>query len=343
MRRRGGRARARLGVAAAVTLGMLVALPLAARADTPPSVWDRARDPALDETYRIHVEVQRRLAQRGRFDVGESQTLAARAILERAGAERSPDVRLRFDLGAVHLLLRDHGRAAEVLKAALADAPEHPAADEAWIRLAFACGHLGDHACERSAYLEVLRRSTEELGRATPTLNLAETEMHLGNLKEAIAGYREALRIAGRMPTRETAPLAVWGLAVALDRSGDRPAAEAQAKFALELERSMGMRNLLRSTDVFFVPDYEVLWYEALGASARARAASTAAEAARQWSVAERCFSEYVRAGEAGKEKDRWLDVAKARLAAVKVERERADKRRARSRVPLEEGEDVTL
>jgi tetratricopeptide (TPR) repeat protein len=189
--------------------------------------------------------------------------------------------------------------------------------------------------------LEVLRRATEELPRATPTLNLAETEMHLGNLKEAIEGYREALRIAGRMPTRETAPLAVWGLAVALDRSGDRVGAEREARFALQLEKSMGMRNLLRSTDVFFVPDYEVLWYEALGEGVRARDATTATEAVRHWRAAEKCLSDYVRDGE--RAKDRWLDIARARLAAVKAEREKADKKRAKEKPTLGDREDVTL
>lgn len=322
-----GRARSRL----ALTLASVsFVLPALARADTAPTVWDRARRQELGDSYALHLEVERRLAQRDNFEVRESQVLAVRAMLERAGAERSPDPRLRFDLGTVLLLLHDYARSATVLEGALAEAPDHPAAEEAWLRLAFACGHIGRHACERRAYIEVLKLVTEDVGRATPTLNLAETEMHLGNLHEAVEGYREALRIAGRVPSRETAPLAVWGLAVALDRSGDRPGAEREARFAQELERSMGLRHLLRSSDVFFVPDYEVHWYEGLGATTRARNTTSTREAIAAWREAEQAFFAYVQAGE--RAQDRWLEIARIRLATAQTERGRAEKRLAKER-----------
>ena len=64
-----------------------------AAADTPPSVWDRARDPSTADTYRIHLEVQRRLAQIEPRDFGfsgthESQKDTVRAMLERLHADR---------------------------------------------------------------------------------------------------------------------------------------------------------------------------------------------------------------------------------------------------------------
>ncbi len=307
---------------AALVLAVLAAVP--ARADTPPSVWDRAQDPALSASYRLHVEVERRLAQRDRFGVLDAQLRTVRALLERHGADTSPDPRLRFDLGFVYLRLEDFEKAKTTLERVLADHPDHPGAEDGWLRLAFACGHLGEHACEHKAYSEVLRLATEDIVRATPTLNLAETSMHLGNLPDAIEGYREALRISGQVPTRETAPLAVWGLAVALDRSGDRTTAESEARRARELERSMGMLNLLRSDGVFFVPSYEVHWYEGLGASARAKAISGRASVA-LWRAAEQSFVNYVRFAELAK--DRWLELAKLRLATVKAERERAERK----------------
>ena len=306
---------------------MLAAVGLASasvRADTPPSIWERARDPEAAEAYDLHEAVQQRLIRTAIAEVDFGERGRVLAMLERAGAEKSNNALLRFDLGQVHWLLENHARAAQVYKAAIAEFPDHPAVDQAWLRLAFACGHLGDHICERNAYIEVLRRETEEIYRATPTLNLAETQMHLGDLKEAIEGYREALRIAGRVPARETAPLATWGLAVALDRAGDRISAEKEARFALEIERSMGLHRLLRSKDVFFVPPYEIHWYEGLGAAARARVAPSPRDAGVLWRQAEKSFSEYVKAGEA--KNDRWLPIAKARLAQVKSERERAEK-----------------
>jgi len=335
----------------ALVVTMLALAPAAARADTPPSVWDRARDPATADSYRLHLDVQRRLTQRdaavaadfGFSSAFESMKDTVRAMLERQRADKSHDVRLRFDLGLVYLMLgktEERGyykRAAEVLGEALAVAPEHPAAEEAWSRLAEACGHIGDHDCERRAYTMVLRLMTEEADRGTSTLNLAETEMHLGNLKEAIEGYREALRIASRSPSPTLAPLALWGLAVALDRSGDRVGADREALGVLQLQASSGLSGLLRSSGVFFYPDYELSWYDAVGAAAMARKpGATAAEAARHWAAAEEAFGRYVRAAEQSRTPDRWLELAKVRLAAAKLERERAEKRRGKVAAPAQ-------
>lgn len=310
-------------VLAALPLVLLGAQPL--RADTPPSVWERASRPPLAASYRLHVEVQRRLAQRDPFGVFDSQLRAVRVLLESHGAETSEDPRLRFDLGHVYLRLEDYEKSVKTLTGVLTEHPNHPAADDGWLRLAFACGHLGDHSCERRAYEQVLRRATEDLSRATPMLNLAETSMHLGDLREAIEGYQEALRIAGRVPSGETVPLAVWGLAVALDRSGDPTSAEREARRAKELERSMGIPNLLRSDGVFFVPSYEIHWYEALGASAQAKGNVRPEQALRLWRAAEQSLRNYVRFGEIAK--DRWLEIAKVRLAEAKASRERAEKK----------------
>jgi len=325
----------RLGAA---LMAAVVATATYASADTPPSVWERAKDPEMAEAFELHEAVQKRLVSTGSRDLDESELLRVLAMLERAQAEHSKSPLLRFDLAYVYEGLKNHARAGAIYKATIAEFPDHPAVERAWLRLAFACGHTGDHACERNAYIQVLRIETEEVYRATPTLNLAETQMHLGDLKDAIDGYREALRIAGRVdPTRTTAPLATWGLAVALDRSGDRVAAEKEARFAIEIERSMGMspqrgNGLLRSADVFFVPAYEVNWYEGLGAIASARTATSSRDALMFWRSAERSFSEYVRQAE-GKN-DRWLPIAKARLAQVKAERERAEKATPREPPP---------
>lgn len=339
-------------------LGLSALAPAVARADTPPSVWDRARDPATADSYRIHLEVQRRLTQaQSALDFGfssafESQKSTVRAMLERQRADKSPDVRLRFDLGLVYKLLGEtedpayYKRASEVLGEALVMAPDHPAAEEAWQRLAEACGHIGDHDCERRAYTMVLRLTTEEADRGTSTLNLAETEMHLGNLREAIDGYREALRIAARSPAPgNLALLALWGVAVALDRSGDKVGADREALAVLEMQTSSRQNGLLRGRGVFFFPEYEIHWYDGVGASAMARKpGTTAAEAAKHWKTAEDAFTAYIRGAErsaaAGSAPDRWLELAKVRHAAAKTERESAEKRRGKLPPPSAKDDD---
>jgi tetratricopeptide (TPR) repeat protein len=324
-----------------------------ARADTPPSVWDRARDPANADSYRLHLEVQRRLATDavavafGFSAPHESMLLNVRSLLERANADKSLDPRLRFDLGVVYLLLgRTEGnsyfkRSAEVLGAALAMAPNDPVAEEGWANLADACGHFGDHECERRAYTNLLELTTEDFRprgnpqRGTAALNLAEAQMHLGNLKDAIEGYREALRLAQRFPYPDLAPLAIWGLAVAYDRSGDTVAADKEALSVVEMQRSSRMTGLLRSDGVFFYPSYEISWYDAVGAAAQARRANaTAAEQVRYWKVAEDSYLAFVRGAERDPKPDRWLDIARARHASAKLSRERAEKKRGK--VPVE-------
>ncbi len=318
-----------------------------AAADTPPSRWERIRTPTASTTHAIHLSAHEKLlsssSEADVFGVSEAKRLAARAQLEREIASGNKSVLLKFDLAHVHVALKDYPRAARVFREALEEAPDHPAAEQAWFNLAMACGHLGDHECERRAYTEYLRLETDEHGRATATLNLAETDMHLGDLREAIEGYREAIRLAARVQSRETAPLAVWGLAVALDRSGDRVGAEREARFAMELERSTGYRNLLHSNVVFFYPSYEVAWYDGLGFIALARQSARPSDAVDLWRLAERAFVAYVAGAERSREQDRWLPLARARLAYVQGERERAERRQKTERPRQRQTDDVEL
>lgn len=311
-------------------------VPGAAVADTPPSVWQRARDPETAEAYALHRLVQQRLVRTEIAAVNFGEQERVLVLLERAGAEKSKSPLLRFDLGEVYLLVKNYARSAQVLKAALAEFPNHSAAPEGWLRLAFACGHLGDHECERKSYTEVLRFETEDLRRITPMLNLAETMMHIGDLTAAIEGYREVVRLSGRVPAAESAPLAEWGLAVALDRSGDSIGAEREARLAVELEHSIGHDRLLHDEHiVFFSPAYEIHWYDGLGAAAVARVATSARVRAAWWREAAKSYEEFIRAGE--RTNDRWLPIAKARLAQAKAERDRAAK--AAEREPVRPAE----
>jgi hypothetical protein len=329
----------------------------AARADTPPSIWDCAKDAHAEEAWAIHLDVQRTLARlpsmrRGdMFDFAPAALAMAEEKLERIGAATSPDVRLRFDLGVVLVESADskvdreatYRRAIAVLAPAVAMAPDHPAVDNALWALAVSCGHVGDSACEKRAYAPLLALRTEDERRATPTLNLAEAEMHLGNLKEAVLGYREAYRLASHIKGDVTdGPLARWGLAVALDRSGDHLAAEREAFAAVEAELAAGWRTegrppLLHTRGVFFFPSYELYWYDGLENVALAKRATNPLAAVAAWREAENLFEAYVRGAEVAKEKDRWLEIARARLAAAKAGREEAERRAGTRAAPRRE------
>ena len=321
----------------------LIFFAASAGADTPPSVWSRARDPEAALAYDVHEQVQRRLAvlRDGSERIDERDLRAVLPILQHAQAETSKSALLRFDLAFVYYELKDYTRAAAIYRSAIKDFPDHPSTERAWLLLAFACGHFGDNACERDSYTKVLELETVEVLRATPSLNLAETQMHLGNLREAVEGYREVVRIAGREASREVAPLAFWGLAIALDRSGDRVEAEKAARLAINVEKSMGSDFLHDPQTSFFVPIYEIHWYEALGFVAQARGATTSREALTFWSMAEAAYGKFVKAAEP--KNDRWLPIAKARFTQVQAERKRAEKSAAREPTPPFHGEDGDL
>ncbi len=309
-------------------LGLLACLAMAgaARADTPPNPWEIAKNPALHGTYEAHVRARERMIQTESLPLGrverDKRLDEARAILEEAHAADSPDVRLRFDLGTVYEALNRHTAAAAVLEKALAMAPDHPAAEDAWLTLAYAYAHANEPKKERDAYVKYLARSTYGSGRVTATLNLAEAEMRLGHLEEAIAGYRDAIQMATQVPSAgDTGVLAVWGLAVALDRSGDTSGAMTEAKWATEIDHR---RTIEDTVNVFFVPAYERLWYFGLREMAMARAAKGAPDAVMHWQQAEGIWSAYLEKAEPA---DPWRARARVHHNAAHAERVAAEKR----------------
>jgi tetratricopeptide (TPR) repeat protein len=112
-------------------------------------------------------------------------------------------------------------------------------------------GHqsAGDYAAAIAAHLEaveLLRTLNPESGDVVIGLNdLAEAEYRLGDFDAAERDYREALRIAKAVDSREGIPLLIGNLALlALDRK-DWPGAEALAREALSLSEKVGRKELV--------------------------------------------------------------------------------------------------
>jgi tetratricopeptide (TPR) repeat protein len=316
--------RVRLAVALVFALASVPA-----RADTPTNGWDAVRDPAAAERFALHVHVRQILVS-PRRGAPDPTLLRARSLLEQAHAEQSPDVRLRFDLGETYAALDDNVRAKEVLQPALDLAPDHPAAVAAFIALANAYAKLDQSNEERRVYERFLPKVTDERSRSTAMLNLAEADMHLGDLDSSIAGYRATIDLAAQLPNiielaYHTGALAVWGLAVALDRANDVPSGAKEAKLALVLDRDMGIIRL--NPSVFFSPERERNWYVALGFTEYAKEAEDARGAALWWQRAEGCWREYVEDAAAHGDNDRWIDLARARLERAHAQRTIAERR----------------
>jgi tetratricopeptide (TPR) repeat protein len=279
-----------LGISNALRAIALIFVGSAALADTPMSAWQKLREPQAATEELLHLEARRALLRLGP-DPQTPLTMIApfRELhrrdtlelvlgrLERATQERAESraslLQLRFDLGEVYEELGLHASAILAFRKALELAPNHPMSEDAWLGLAYAHAKSDEPGLEKDAYEHYLATAKNARSRTVATLNLAEAEMRLGNLREAIEGYRNAFDEASLSAySQETAALAVWGLAVALDRVGDTRAAREEAERAVRLDK--GMHLIGESDNVFFEPAYERYWYLGLGYFATARAAS---------------------------------------------------------------------
>ena len=117
------------------------------------------KDPAAADSYRLHLEVQRRLAQPSRDFGFSARTISAsadrprdaRAAARRQEQGRAPALRSRPRVPDARETEDDYyKRAAEVSSPRSRRSRSTPPPRRHGSRLAFACGHLGDHDCERT-------------------------------------------------------------------------------------------------------------------------------------------------------------------------------------------------
>jgi tetratricopeptide (TPR) repeat protein len=345
----------------------LLALLFAARvagADTPPGVWDVARDPAAGARWSLHVRVERMLSQVGGEDDtagldAELRLEAARAMLEQADAAHSPDVRLRFDLGTVYYELgeRQGGRldlfqqAVDVLAPAVDLAPDQLATTDALQALVYAYAKMNRPHEELATWHRTIPRLLEASSRVVAMMNMGEAEMRLGLLDDALGTFREVLRLCGELPNSGSAGstyvLTLWDLAVALDRSGDPGGAldTAEKASSMTVIDSRGMPStgsalIARDPDVFFVPEWERQWYLALASCVDARDAKDARDAAADWARAEGHWATYVEKSSAQGARDLFLGIARVRKDQTRARRLAADiaaaKLPKRPRIPVQ-------
>jgi len=334
-------------------LGILLTSRVAG-ADTPPSTWDIAKDPGARARWSLHVRVERMLSpvRREEDTVGldvELRLEAARAMLEQADAAHSPDVRLRFDLGGVYYELgeRQGGRldlyqqAVNVLAPAVGLAPEQPATTEALQTLVYCYAKMNRPHEELATWHRTIPLLLEAGSRVVAMMNMGEAEMRLGHLDDALATFREVLRLCGELPNSGSAGstyvLTLWDLAVAFDRSGDPGGAldTAGKASAMTVIDSRGMPStgsalVASDPDVFFVPDWEREWYLALASAVDARDSKDPRDAAAHWAKAEEHWDTYVERSSADGAGDIFLGIARVRKGQVHARRVAAEKAAAK-------------
>jgi len=336
------------GVVRAVVALAFAAVALPARADTPPGVWEIAKDPPERDRWNLHVRVQRLLASGETARDEELRLQAARAMLEDAGAVKSPDVRLRFDLGIIYGRLELRRRAVDVLVPALEAEPDHPAAVQALDALVYAYAKLNQPADELATWRRYIPRLADDRARAPELMNMGEAEMRLGLVDDALGTFREVLRLCAELPNTDsvisTHVLTLWDLAVALDRSGDPRGAVETAKKARAyswqrvtlspsgptLRVVTGWTAIHETEGVFFVPEWERDWYLALGATAGALSVKNAREETAYWALAEQHWGRYVAGSSGSGGRDPWLPIARLRLDRARAQHVLAERRAAR-------------
>jgi tetratricopeptide (TPR) repeat protein len=271
---------------------LLLAAFAAEPARATPSIWQRASHPGASAQHTILNRVERLLSSLGIAEFDAELSAGAIALTQlgqsgwpcfarpgtAAGTAPSPepefelDARLEYLLGGA-LLDAQAGREAEarcMLERALRDAPNSPLAARGLSDLAIAAAKMGDREAEHAAYQRALELTWQPDSRGNLLANLAESDMALGELKRAVRGYQRALA-SSQQP--ELVAGAYFGLAVALDRSGDLPSALEAAKRAISVQLPptlFAAGSVLDLPNVFFMPNYEVHYYKALGAMAEA-------------------------------------------------------------------------
>ncbi|MBI4703026.1 MAG: hypothetical protein HY744_18065 [Deltaproteobacteria bacterium] len=249
----------------------------------------------------------------------------ARKLLEDAQAARRPEPIWRYRLGHVLYLLFDlDGRSERLEQAAehlhyVSESPA-PAAvrAEALYKLALCFARLGRPEAESQAYSRALALEADPEARAVMLANRAESYMLEGKLAAAVAGYRASLAETPGYALSYYGVTTLWGLAVALDRSGDLAGALEQIRLARTYDPRDGR---LQSDSWFFVPDYEESWYAALGHWQRARAATDPASGLTAYEAAVLAWGAYL---ERASPDDRWLDLAAVRRRQCELEMRRA-------------------
>lgn len=282
-------------------------------AEAEPTLWEKVREPEATRSERLFRKAERLLVTRPK-EGQIQQFLETRRgmvlLLEAELARSKSDVRLAFALGELYgsLGIDAPEEARRVLEGALARAPDSPLAGMAYFQLGVARGKLGDLEAELAAYDQAIERLWDPEIRANALLNRAETHLMRGALTKAIADYRSADQLA---EAPELSALAEYGLAVALERSGDLPSALDAVMVARSYWPKEFSFTALDLPSVFFVPAYEIHYYKGIEQLALGREKTRTGEreaAAQGWSEAIAQFDRYL--GSAPREGGPWVSNA---------------------------------
>jgi tetratricopeptide (TPR) repeat protein len=297
------------------------------------SVWTRAASPrtandvlALRRSERALRRFGMRLPPKGaaRWSLKRRSLLQAQAMLELVGASQSPSVRMRYQMATIYRQLASMDNDSSLFEQALPlldfviqNARATQLRADALFDKAVTLARLGRTVQEFVPYRHAIQIDPRNLRSIVLLANLAETHMLVGQLKSAIASYQASLRLIPTVAYRLLAPATLWGLAVALDRFGDLPAA---LKRVAEARLFDPKDKALKDGSWFFAPDYDRHWFQALGHWSEARSSSEAPAKQSHLDAAAAQLKAFLAAAPTS---ERYRALAQARLVQVKRERAR--------------------
>lgn len=304
------------------------------------SVWQDAANPsraeeaaAAQRAARLHGRYVLALSSAGSHDRAAELLLEEREWLHRHEAERSEYAPLLQAVARVERTLHSGDgdlshleSAAAALSRGLATSPALPVARRTSMLfdLAVCHAHLSRRHEELLTYDALLAIEPDDSARSLVLANQADALMSEGRLADAVRAYRHALGLLPSVAHGGGGVTTLWGLAVALDRSGDLERALEHVALARTYDP---IDAHLRSPSWFFVPKYEEHWYDALGAWTVAR---TTEDRLPRAAAYERAIASYRAYLLAAAPDDRWRHLAEARLARCESEaRKEAHSRRS--------------
>jgi tetratricopeptide (TPR) repeat protein len=279
------------------------------------TLWERARSPQRQVAADLLTSADR--ARETGLGDRESEALTAKlnersaVLLELAGASKLGDADVLFLQGACWANAGSQPAATErSLRAALALAPEHPAAAGALSQLAEALGILGKRTEQRQILRQALLRETDPELRQLLYVEYGRSYLLDQQFREAI----EVLNTAGtESPGSRGWAFAEWSQAVAYDLSFDFPAAAkhvlvaSQARFG-----ESGQVSLLDVPEVAARLGPQKYYYFALELTAKAALLPVGDARDRQLAAAQLMWLGYQRSVPAS---DPWLGRVEAHLS----------------------------
>jgi len=251
----------------------------------------------------------------------------ARRILERTAIHRSKVPAVRHRVAMVYYRLFDVERQSSLLRQAIPHfemvaTSRAPVSVRAQVlnNLAICHARLGDHAQEVRAYARALAIEPDPAAHAILLANQAEGYMGQGRILRALRGYRASLAQTPGAMMLDSGVTTLWGLAVALDRSGDLDGALEQVAAARAYDPN---DRSINGPTWFYVPPYDKHWYRALGHWQTARSSDDPAAQLAAYDSAIASWRAYL---DNAVPNDHWLALAETRLRQCEQQLARATK-----------------